>query len=203
MNFSSLVTILYVDGNMATNYYTLNNMEYIGRFSLGTKVMISDPCYGINTLCQGVLKNIRAGFWDAYIKMCDESTWGNRVAELIAISLDYNDEYEGINCSEINEPQSFKVGVDSGTAGIFDYDYYCKYHNESNANDEWYNKQICEQFSPSDDSNDLEQSIFTEFNGVVSKTRNGGYDCFIARNDEGEIIGIKIVYINDLVIEQQ
>ena len=105
-------------------------MELIGRFSLGNKVMVSDPCYSTDTWCQGVLENVRKGFWDAYIKMCDKGPWGIRVAELIVINLDYNDEYTGLESEDINELQNFEVGVDSGTAGIFDYEYYCKYHDK-------------------------------------------------------------------------
>ena len=100
-------------------------MEYIGRFSLGNKVMVSDPCYGTDAWCKGVLENVRKGFWDAYIKITDKGNWGNRVAELVVINLDYNDEYAGLTSKDIDEHQSFEVGVDSGTAGIFDYDYYC------------------------------------------------------------------------------
>lgn len=51
-------------------------MELIGRFSLGNKVIVSDPCYGTDTWCQGVLENVREGFWDAYIKITDEGNWG-------------------------------------------------------------------------------------------------------------------------------
>ena len=180
-------------------------MEYIGRFSLGNKVMISDPCYGTNTWCQGVLENIRAGFWDAYIKTSDEGEWGIRVSELIAINLDYNNEYDELKSEDINELQEFTVGVDSGTAGIFDYDYYCKYHNENGVDDKWYDNQICNQFFPIYAIDSYENSVFTEFNGVASITGygDGGYDCYVARNNEGEIIGIKIVYISDVVNEDE
>lgn len=174
-------------------------MEYIGRFSLGNKVMVSDPCYGTDTWCQGVLENVRAGFWDAYIKTSDEGNWGIRVAELVAINLDYNGEYDGLKYEDINEHQEFEVGVDSGTAGIFDYDYYCKYHGEKTVDDEWYDNQIVNQFFPTIESSGWEKSVFTEFNGVASSSGygDGGYDCYVARNNEGEIVGIKIVYISD------
>lgn len=174
-------------------------MEYIGRFSLGNKVMVSDPCYKTGTWCQGVLENVRAGFWDAYIKIIDKGNWGNRVAELVVINLDYNGEYDGLKSEDINEHQEFEVGVDSGTAGIFDYEYYCKYHNENTVDDDWYDTQIHHQFFPSYDSSDWQKSVFTAFNGVASMTGygDGGYDCYVARNEEGEIVGIKIVYIFD------
>jgi hypothetical protein len=134
-------------------------MEQIGRFSLGNKVMVSDPCYGTDTWCQGVLENVREGFWDAYIKMSDEGLWGKRVAELVAINLDYNDEYAGLTSEDINEPQKFEVGVDSGTAGIFDYDYYCKYHTEKTVDDEWYDNQIIHQFFPT--HNESESGLYS------------------------------------------
>lgn len=174
-------------------------MEYIGRFSLGNKVMVSDPCYGTNAWCQGVLENVRKGFWDAYIKMTDKGNWGKRVAELIVINLDYNDEYDGLTSEDINELQEFEVGVDSGTAGIFDYEYYCKHHDNKHADEDWYEKQIHHQFFPTHNEIDWEKSIFTEFEGVASNSGygDGGYDCYVARNEENEIVGIKIVYISD------
>lgn len=179
-------------------------MEYIGRFSLGNKVMVSDPCYGTDTWCQGVLENVRKGFWDAYIKMCDKGPWGIRVAELIVINLDYNDEYAGLTSEDISELQEFEVGVDSGTAGIFDYEYYCKCHTDKDVDEDWYETQITDQFFPGVNESDWEKSIFTEFNGVVSSSGygDGCYDCYVARNEEGEIVGIKIVYISDNTDEE-
>lgn len=174
-------------------------MEYIGRFSLGNKVMVSDPCYETDTWCQGVLENVRAGFWDAYVKTIDEGNWGMRVAELAVINLDYNNEYDRLKFEDINELQDFEVGVDSGTAGIFDYDYYCKYHTNKGNNEDWYEAQIISQFFPTYNESDWKESVFTEFNGVASTSGygDGGYDCYVAHNNEGEIIGIKIVYISD------
>lgn len=179
-------------------------MEYIGRFSLGNKVMVSDPCYGTDTWCQGVLENVREGFWDAYIKITDKGPWGIRVGELVAINLDYNDEYTGLKSGDINELQNFEVGVDSGTAGIFDYEYYCKYHTDKDADEDWYERWIIHQFFSGVNESDWEKCIFTEFNGVASKSGYGDgiYDCYVARNEEGKIVGIKIVYISDNTDEE-
>lgn len=174
-------------------------MKHIGRFSLGNKVMVSDPCYGTDIWCQGILKNVRKGFWDAYIKITDKGDWGKRVAELIVINHDYNDEYTGLTSKDINELQEFEVGVDSGIAGIFDYDYYCKHHTDEDTYENWYETQIIQQFFPEPDPSDWQKSVFTEFNGVASSSGygDGDYDCYVARNEEGEIVGIKIVYISD------
>lgn len=172
----------------------MNNLEYIGTVSLGTKVMVSDPCYKLNTWCQGVLENVKSGIWEAYLKMIDTEIWGIRVAELITISSEHCEDYLAI----MDEHQEFEVGVDSGCAGIFDYEYYCKCHTDEDNNEDWYEKQIMQQFFPGDEST-WQKSVFTESNGVVSNAGygDGGYDCYVARNNEGEIIGIRIVYISE------
>lgn len=166
----------------------MNDLEYIGTFNLGTKVMVSDPCYKLDTWCQGVLENVKSGIWEAYLKMVDTEMWGVRVAELITISSEHCEQYLTI----MDEHQEFEVGVDSGCAGIFDYEYYCK------CNEDWYEKQIIQQFFPGDEST-WQKSVFTESNGVVSNSGygDGGYDCYVARNTEGEIVGIRIVYISE------
>lgn len=170
----------------------MSNLEHIGTFSLGTKVMVSDPCYKLNTWCQGVLENVKSGIWDAYLKMIDTGMWGVRVAELIAVNSEHSRKHPII----IDGHQEFEVGVDSGCAGIFDYEYYCKCHTDEDVNEDWYEKQIIYQFFPGDEST-WQKSVFTESNGVVSNSGygDGGYDCYVARNDEGEIVGIRIVYI--------
>lgn len=173
----------------------MNDIEYIGTFNLGTKVMVSDPCYKLDTWCQGVLENVKSGVWEAYIKISDEGDWGLRVAELITISSEHCEKYLTI----MDEHQEFEVGVDSGTAGIFDYDYYAKYHKEDEIDEKWYNTIIHKQFFPTHDSSGWKNSIFTDSEGVASSSGygDGGYDCYVARNDEGEIVGIRIVYISE------
>lgn len=172
----------------------MNDLEYIGTFNLGTKVMVSDPCYKLDTWCQGVLENVKSGIWEAYLKMVDTGMWGVRVAELITISSEHCEKHLTI----MDEHQEFEIGVDSGLAGIFDYEYYYKSHADEKVKEDWYDKQIMRQFFPGDEST-WQNSVFTESNGVVSNAGygDGGYDCYVARNAEGEIIGIRIVYISE------
>lgn len=179
----------------------MNNIEHIGTFNLGTKVMVSDPCYSLGTWCQGVLENVKSGIWEAYLKISNEGGWGLRVAELITINSEHYKEHPII----IDEHQEFEVGVDSGCAGIFDYDYYAKYHTEDEKDKRWYETIICNQFFPRHDSSGWKNSIFTESNGVVSNSGygDGGYDCYVARNTEGEIVGIRIVYIVEEEINEE
>lgn len=115
--------------------YTVENRGFI---KLGDKVMVSDPCYGLNTWCQGVLENVLPGEYECKVGFSDEGDWGNRVADIEVVHEDYIDKFLEMR------PEEFEVGVDSGTAGIFDYDYYTKYHSDSSEwphiDNNWYNR---------------------------------------------------------------
>ena len=119
-------------------------MEKKGTMHLGEKVMISDPCYGLNTWCQGVLENVLPGEYECSARRRDNGYWGGRVDAIKVVHRNY-----------INEPlnehmEEFAIGVDSGQAGIFDYEYYEQYHTDANdrehVNDNWY-KMCCDTTS--------------------------------------------------------
>lgn len=104
---------------------------------LGSKVMVSDPCYGLGTWCQGVLENVLPGNYKCDVEYSDEGDWGERVSAIEVVHENYDRPAEF-------KPEDFEVGVDSGQAGIFDYDYYAKYHTDSkerdHVDDEWYDR---------------------------------------------------------------
>lgn len=106
---------------------------------LGNKVMVSDPCYGLGTWCQGVLENVLPGNYKCSVEYSDEGDWGERVAAIEVRHKDYSDFIP-------MDMEEFEVGVDSGQAGIFDYDYYAKYHDgydvRPHVNDDWYGR-VC------------------------------------------------------------
>lgn len=106
---------------------------------LGEKVMVSDPCYGLNTWCQGVLENVLPGDYRCNIEYSDEGDWGMRVSAIEVVHKDYERPEEF-------QAELFEVGVDSGQAGIFDYDYYVQYHTNNkdwpHVDDDWY-ERIC------------------------------------------------------------
>lgn len=107
--------------------------------TFGNKVMVSDPCYGLNTWCQGVLENVLPGDYRCNIEYSDEKDWGMRVSAIEVVHQDYERP-------DAFQPETFEVGVDSGQAGIFDYDYYTKYHTDGtdmdNLDDDWYDR-VC------------------------------------------------------------
>lgn len=113
-------------------------LEYKGNIILGAEVMVSDPCYGLGTWCQGIVKNVLPGAYECYVEYCDDGLWGTRVSAIKII-------HEGYRFDNLTyKTEDFEVGVDSGQAGIFDYKYYEKYHSDCNershVDDDWYDK---------------------------------------------------------------
>lgn len=83
---------------------------------------------------------------------------------------------------------SASLGVDSGTIGIFDKDYYEKYHFENKIDEDWYDKNIC------DFTKTLRRGAnITDDNGVWVNTSygEGEYVAELYMKD-GEICGIEI-----------
>jgi hypothetical protein len=101
---------------------------------------------------------------------------------LTAIHSDYNGH-------SVIVKASFEVGVDSGQAGIYDEDYYRQYHSEDDCNDDWYG-DICDLTTP-----------FGTKDGkcVVSSSGygDGGYDCYLLKDKNNEVVGFQIVFIED------
>ena len=97
-----------------------------GTITLGKEVMISDPCYGLGVWCQGVLTNVLPGKYECFVEHSNEGKWGSRVARIYVKHIEYLDVLLYGNLEDI------EVGVDSGTAGIYDNDYYKMYHSDSN-----------------------------------------------------------------------
>lgn len=115
--------------------------ENKGIITLGSKVMVSDPCYGLGTWCQGVLNNVLPGQYACKVEYSDEGDWGTRVSAIEVTHVDYKGKFLALNL------ESFEVGVDSGQAGIFDYEYYAKYHMDAterpHVDDDWYD-MVCD-----------------------------------------------------------
>ena len=159
-----------------------------GTIKLGDKVMVSDPCYGLNTWCQGVLENVLPGIYDCYVEYSDEGVWGVRSASIEVIHQDCeNPQFEA---------EDFEVGVDSGQAGIFDYDHYARYHSDrlesEHVDDDWYEKVCGITLSK-------EQAGIVDGVGFVSSSGygDGGYVCRTAKDENGRIVAIRVDFIEE------
>lgn len=158
------------------------------KIQLGNKVMVSDPCYGLNTWCQGVLENVLPGTYDCEVEYSDECACGIRVAAI---------EVTHTHCGAYGfEATDFEVGVDSGQAGIFDYEYYAKYHADTNdsseVDDDWYDR-VCDITLSEESAGTIDELGFVSSSGYG----DGGYGCWVARNRDGYIVAIRIEYITE------
>lgn len=154
---------------------------------LGTTVRVSDPCYGTAVWCSGQVDNVKAGDYYVMVDVKDTEWGGLRVCSLGVFNVDTLEAGEKEVAIEL---ATFEVGVDSGQAGIFDAEYYNKYHSDREAHDEWYD-DICDLT--------LSRKMYgTLEKGVVSCSGygDGGYDCHLFRNKEGQVVGINITFIN-------
>ncbi len=156
------------------------------QIKLGKKVRVSDPCYGTDVWCAGTIDNVKEGIYNVEVEMLDEGMWGNRVKSLTVT----HSEYKDIVC--FTEEADFEVGVDSGQAGFYDEEYYQQYHTEEECNDDWYDA-ICNltlsraQYGTKDEKCVVSSSGYGD----------GGYTCYIARNDKHEVIALMIEFITD------
>ena len=222
---------------------------------LGETVVVSDPCYELETWCNGVLENVKPGIWRTKTENVNINNWGERCSALTAWHEDVAEPDE-----DDFEETGIHVGVDSGQAGIYDYKHFETIKDDKERDEQWYDsihtfgsvrkpmttlrKYLAEQLRPLyenrialekelgrgnlfDNPKYLEayraeknmemktnyygvdeQSlrdglatyhvnyIWTDKYSVVTSSGlgDGGYDCYVAKNESGQIIGIKIDY---------
>ena len=148
---------------------------------LGGKVMVSDPCYGMNVWCHGIVENVLPGTYNCSVVYSNEGAWGVRVAEIEVLHQDakrYTMSHSG-----------FVVGVDSGQAGIFDYEYYEHYHQRG-VDDDWYDR-VCAITLSAESAGTIDDSGFVSMSGFG----DGGYDCYLYKDLNYNVVGFRIVYI--------
>lgn len=177
----------------------------LGTFKItSSKIRVSDPCYDDDVWCKGTVENARKGTWKAFSITSEEGNWGNRVAGLIAYHED-SSEPEGLEDSEW-EHQEFEVGVDSGQAGIFDEKFYrdddatnsyeyigsplCDFEKDG---DNWYN--VCCDITLYSGKTQAGGAGVLPY-GVVSSSGfgDGGYNCYVKKDDDGKVVAICIDY---------
>jgi len=94
--------------------------EELGVFNVkGDKIIATDPCYNKNNDGNYVIDNCMPGVWRAVAVLTDDTEgWGCRVSYLM-IS---RENFESFKIKE--ETVRDVIGVDSGQAGFFDYNFY-------------------------------------------------------------------------------
>ena len=151
----------------------------MGKIKLGSRVIVTDPCYGIDTWCQGVLEDVKPGDYNCHIVEGVCGSWGNRVKEIAVTHCDSK-----FDISEIQIEQDFEVGVDSGNAGIFDYDFY---------------KSTCDEFLNWFDKRGSDHFYNPGGQGLLASSGcgDGSYTCYThIDKTTGQVDGIRVVFID-------
>ena len=154
-------------------------MRTLQKFKLGTfevtqpELIISDPCYAPGTWCMGIVPNAQPGIWEAEIGFFHEGKHDAAVAYLAAFHQPCPPKNQLIAREEL-----FKVGVDSGQAGVFDKPFYRAGADagqipSEDALEAWYNS-CCNQTLHTDHYAGVIP------HGVVSNSGygDGGYICY-------------------------
>lgn len=156
-------------------------VKHYGVIELGRDVKVSDPCYSVDTWCNHDLHNVKPGMWDCYIVLDDET-------ELVAYLVLCKDGY-GFQIPTFCEPAD--IGVDSGTCGIYDYEYFAKYHQPNNRDEEWYEENVMSWCMKD------QAFLCTEGKGFVSDTGHGDGSYYLLTEQDcqdDEIVAIAIDY---------
>lgn len=153
----------------------LCDYEKCGEITLSSKTRVSDPCYkDMTTWCAATVKTL-PGRYNCYYQLTGE----NRVAALKVVHEDYDRPDLEIN----KYFEDADIGVDSGTCGIHDFDYF-----ETNAPDEEWYDSMCGM----DNAIILDGKSFTTRSGYG----DGSYDLYAAINENGDIIALRIPFIS-------
>ena len=169
-----------------------SNMKEIiklGVVELGSEVYVSDPCYGVDTWCQAFVSGLKPGKYHGFMTLKDFGAFGGIRATNLWVAHENNVR---------NYPTSLVsgvIGVDSGSAGIFDKDYYEKYHpiisNKEDESHKWYKRQFDLRYSCG------KEGIALDGKGVVSFSGfgDGSYSLYAGRNSKNEIVSLRIRFI--------
>jgi hypothetical protein len=163
--------------------------------TLGSEVVVSDPCYAIPTWCQTILTDVLPG---RYIVQVNEDPESSRNAELLVIHEDHANQF-----LEFHEHS--ECGVDSGQLGIFDA---ASYRDDATAagipvpesdfdmspyhmpGDQWYE-------AISKLTLDTPEQYGSYDAGVVSSSGwgDGVYPLDVALDDDGKIVAMQVKFI--------
>ena len=153
--------------------------QTIGTINLTTgKVTVTDPCYDKGTWCSAELENVHKGEWEVIIDRVSCSFWGNRVACLKLHVV-------GENITEYRERVNADIGGDAGVCGVFE-------DKPNYGTSRW--GSVCDEMKGFAGIAKKENAFGCVGAWSNSGFGDGSYDLYVARNDDGEIIGIYIDY---------
>ena len=192
----------------------------LGEIELKDSVYVSDPCYDTETWCQALVENLKPGKYIGYMKKADFGPGGFGGIRVTDIWITHTD-YPHLYPVKILDP-NIDIGVDSVQAGIYDEEYYEKHHIPK-LDEHWYDEQFELIYYYDTNGNDFMEpypvmnkktnklewvypdpkqerrlGIVMDEKGIVclSGFGDGSYDLYARKNKEGQIIGLRINFIN-------
>lgn len=167
----------------------IKNTANLGTFECKTGTLwVTDPCYDPGTWCQAKLESVRKGTFGAFTRISDEADWGDRVVDLLIVHTDIgvlDPEDERFTLIEAT------IGVDAGQAGFFDGDMKIG-DGEYGDIKSFYGK--CCHVSGNENKSGI---IWGSGVNSSSGFGDGSYECFVIKDDRGEVIAAKIVFITE------
>ena len=147
-------------------------------------VVVADPCYDFNTRWIDVVE-VKRGMYDCYVEEKNYGEWGTRITRLAILKDSFGVE----KLNEVGEIAT-DVAVDSGTMGIYAYNFFEKTH-EPELDENWYNTFVCGRWD--------KYRISKDNCGIISSSGfgDGMYSVYYYRDEYDDIIGIEVVFIEE------
>lgn len=165
-------------------------MQYFEKdfIQIGQRVIVSDPAYSPNMWCQGVVQNMKPGAYKVYGEVIDCGDWGNRVSRIWIIHEDYINA--DINALLNYKFEEFEVGVDSGNAGIYDFEYYQNLYAGNTRPNDWYDRipEVTYNNPTGQYFGTLDEKCIIASAGYG----DGTYTCQTGRNDADECVYVEV-----------
>ena len=98
-----------------------------GQFEIKSgRMVISDPCYELNTMVNATIENVKNGKWRASVIKSEDNGF---IEELVVYSINsiVSGEFGDYEIKNIQDKENlllFDFGVDSGQFGFFDFEGY-------------------------------------------------------------------------------
>ena len=154
----------------------------IGTITLSDLTFLSDPCYGTEVWCNDVISTI-PGQYDVFVTKSEGYWCKGRISSIMAIHKDYRKK---LGCMPKNDEEGIFCGVDSGTCGIFNAEYYEKYHTANDVDDDWYNKNVIQ----------MDSFMICDGLGAISSSGLGdGHYPVLAEYDGDKAFAIRIRFL--------
>ena len=161
--------------------------QELGTIELGDKVYVSDPCYGVGTWCQAFVEGLKPGKYYGFVYKKDFGPGGFGGIRETDLWIAHEKYIKNFPTKILDK--SIDIGVDSGAAGIYDKEYFEKYHtleegkyiDDYPESDEWYEKQFDLRYCFDINGKDfieprwVDDWIFNE-DGTISNPREGHWE---------------------------